>query len=133
MSGPLDDALSKHDRERQQLQRQLRDNHVKMQELIADFLRRMHAAGDPGTRNMNKGFHQEWPVIPRLGWELNVPGVGLKIFRIGKVVVTPPFYYGPLEKADLSQVGFHYEEIVKEMARILGENGVSLCTELQDS
>lgn len=132
MSGPLDDALGKHDREREELQRQLRDNHVRMQELIADFLRRMHAAGDPGTRNMNKDFSQEWPVIPRLGWELNVPGVGLKIFRIGKVVVSPPFYYGPLEKADLGEVGFHYEEIAQEMARILRENGVRLCAESQD-
>ncbi len=41
MSGPLDDALGKHDREREQLQRQLRENHVKMQELIVDFLRRI--------------------------------------------------------------------------------------------
>jgi hypothetical protein len=132
MSGPLDDAMGKQDKDRQQLKRQLRDNHVKMQDLILDFLRRMHAAGDPGTRNMNKNFSQEWPVIPRLGWELAVTGARLKIFRTGKVVVTPPFYYGPLEKADLGQVGFHYEEIVQEMARILRENGVRLCTEPQD-
>jgi hypothetical protein len=132
MSGPLDDALAENDREREQLQRQLRDNHVKMQELIVDFLRRMHAAGDPGTRNMNKGFHQEWPVIPRLGWDLKVQGARLKIFRIGKVVVSDPFYYGPLEKANLGQLGFYYEEFVQEMARILRENGVRLCTEPQD-
>lgn len=129
MSGPLDDALGKHDREREQLQQQLRDNHVKMRALIEDFLQRMHAAGDPGTRNMNKNFSQEWPVIPRLGWDLSVQGAGLKIFRIGKVVVSDPFYYGPLEKAFLGNLGYHAEEFAQEMARVLRENGVRLCDE----
>ena len=129
MSGPLDDALAKQDRQAEQLQRQLRDYNVKMQALVADFLRRMNAAGNPGTRNLSIDWAGTWPVIPRLGWEIKNEHRDLRIYRTGKVLTQHPMHFGPAEGINLGYYGFNYDEYAQAMASILRQHGVRLCTE----
>jgi hypothetical protein len=134
MSGPLDDALGRHDRERDQQQRRQRDDHVKMKEFIADFLRRMQAAGNPGVTLLR--HHLETYSLGSRGWDITYHCTcsgprwrTLRIFSNGKITFHEPGnfeHYGPYRSGDLSSLGRHKDGITEGMAKVLRQNGVRL-------
>jgi hypothetical protein len=138
MGSPLDDALSDIDagqrasrRQQQASAERAAAERQSFQELVDDFLRRMHAAGDPGTDwEIKVGVFRKvrgWSLTYEVGdaWRKVPVRVDGLVPNIGQHTQPADARYVRPIDSQYEMKDSHLTKLAKSMAEVMRRNGVS--------